>query len=61
MTENERTHVVVLECPMSWCDQRFIGEGDCETAEVEAASQLSSHVNGDHSESDIDTLRVTGE
>ena len=61
MSENERTHVVVLECPMSWCDQRFIGEGDSETAEVEAASQLSGHVNGDHSERDIDTLRVIDE
>jgi len=48
-------HIVVAECPFSWCDVRRVATG--EDAEHEAAVEIGEHVNWYHSDGMIDTLR----
>ena len=53
----EPTRVVVSECPMSWCTHTAVVEDP--EGDYDAALEIQDHVNEDHSEMDIETLKET--
>ena len=55
VTTMSKTRVLAAECPMSWCTHTEVATNpDNEWAAAEA---IADHVNEDHSEMDIETLK----
>lgn len=52
---SSKTRVIVSECPMSWCTFTAVIEDPDDG--YEAAYEVQDHVNNDHSEKDLDTLK----
>lgn len=56
MTESDfDADLHVAECPLSWCDHTE--RVDDPDGKFEVAMLIQEHVNSDHSEKDIQTLR----